>query len=100
MAKMKIEVERVWGSYDVRNLCITNNYYTCGNNDEYGRMLLFVDNRKPTKENIFRVAEDIYNHSGIDLDMYGCDKDEMIAGIMFEISRKCVTEHFKINREA
>ncbi len=100
MAKTKIEVERVWDSHDVRNLCINGGYYTCGTNEEYGKMLQFVQNHKPTKDNIFRVAEDIYKHSGIDLDTYGVSEDEMIAGLMFEISRKCVTEHFAINREA
>jgi len=98
MAKMSIKVERMWDSADVRNLCIKNRFYTCGDCEAYDKMLTFVRKNKPTANNIFKVAEDIYNHSDIDLDCYGVSKDEMIAGMMFEISRKCVTEHFKIER--
>lgn len=98
MAKTMIKVERMWDSYDVRNLCVRNRYYTRGDNDEYGRMLLFVSNHKPTKENIFRVAEDIFNHSNINPEEYGLTKDDSIAAIMFDLSRSCVTEHFTIER--
>lgn len=100
MAKTRIECGRVWSASKVRSLCVKRNFYTCGDNEAYGRMLLYVDKHNPSKENIFRVAEDIYNHSEIDLDEYGCEKDDMIAGIMFDISRECVSEYFKIHREA
>ena len=98
MAKTKIEVERYWNAARVRIMCIKHERYTCGDNEAYEKMLLYVDNHKPNKESIFRVAEDIVKHS--DLSDYGCDEDENIAAIMFDISRECVTEHFKIHREA
>lgn len=93
---MKINKSETWASEKVRSLCIKNRYYTAGDCEEYGKMLAFVSNHKPTTNNIYKVAEDIYEHSDIDLGKYGVEKNEMISAIMFEINKECVSAHYEI----
>lgn len=54
-----------WWSSDVVTFCISNDYYTHGDCVEYERMLAFVRNNEPTKENVRKVATDIVIHSGL-----------------------------------
>lgn len=44
-------------------MCISNNFYTCGDTREYSKMLEYVENSKPTLENIYAVAVDILDHT-------------------------------------
>lgn len=60
---MKIIETRHWNLHDLRSACISNNFYTCGTNEEYERLLLGLEELKPTLENMQKVAEDILEHS-------------------------------------
>ena len=93
---MKINKSETWASEKVRTMCIKHRYYTAGDCEEYSKMLSFVSNHKPTTNNIYKVAADIYEHSDIDLERYGVEKNEMITAIMFEINSECVTAHYEI----
>ncbi len=93
---MKINEKKYWGMDKVRRMCILHKYYTSGDFEAYGKMLHFVSNHKPTTNNIYKVATDIFEHSNIDLDRYGCDRNEMIQAIMFDIHRECVSVHYEI----
>ena len=83
--------------YKVRHMCITNNLYTCGTNEEYDAM--FARCRKPghvTTTRILFVARDILIHSDSEklMSKYGCDWDEMLAEIACWIANDCCTTVF------
>lgn len=53
-------------SYDmVRNVCVENDFYNAGINDEYEQMFSMVsaNGGVKTAEEIFKIAEDIYSHT-------------------------------------
>ena len=91
---MKIEARKEWSMRKVRQMCVNHRYYTCGDCEDYDRMLMFVINNEPTTENIYKVAKDIVEHS--DMDKYDCDKLELIEAVMFDIDRECATTHYEI----
>ena len=82
-----ITAERKWGSHDVMRVCRENNFYTCGDSEEYDNMLDMVDALEPTPENIYQVAKDIYEHS----------EDQTITNIMFAIEHDAVFTFFYID---
>lgn len=84
--------EKRWSTESVRSMCIKNDRYTCGDCEEYQRMLNFVRDNEPTLENIEKVAEDIVNHS--DLSSYGQTFDENVRSIMFELANDAITYSF------
>ena len=55
--------KRFWNCDNLRELCINNHYYTCGDNDDYIYIMRFIRVHKPTDHNISLVAMDIYRHS-------------------------------------
>lgn len=83
---MKIIAERTWESYNVRDLCVKNNWYTRGTNKEYTKMLNSIDKKKPTLRNMTKVAQDIVNHS-----MEGLD----VPTVLFYLERCVVFTYFK-----
>lgn len=55
---------------DVRQVCIENGFYTCGNNEEYENMFDMVDKynyccdtQNKRDKMLYNIASDIYNHS-------------------------------------
>jgi hypothetical protein len=96
----KINESKIWSADRIWTMCNKHEYYTRGYNEDYSKMLNFVTNHKPTTNNIYKVAMDIFEHSDINLDHYGVDKDEMIQAIMFDIHNECVSVHYEINRVA
>lgn len=60
---MKIKETRRIDFYDLRNLCIRNNWYTRGSNDEYEKTLQFARRNDMNTENLGTVAMDIVKHS-------------------------------------
>lgn len=91
---MRIHEEKVWSLNKVRLMCINHNYYTCGDNEDYSKMLNFVSTHQPTKMNIYKVAKDIVKHS--DLEGYGQSETENIEGVMFDISAEAVSTHYQV----
>ena len=72
------------------SLCINKGWYTSGNNDQYERMLSYVEkhHQDPTTQDIYNVAKDIMEHSN--------DPERPIDSYMYEIYRKCVNVFFEI----
>lgn len=70
---------------DVRMVCIDHNYYTCGDNEEYGNMFSMLDMKigaAHSNINGYRlqmIAEDIKAHS---------DTEETVEDIVWALSSK------------
>lgn len=79
--KEKFEERRQWTMESVRKVCVDNDLYTCGGNEEYGRMLDRVKEVYPNTEGIHAIAEDIMEHS----------EGQTITSIMFLLANKAVT---------
>lgn len=60
---MKFKEYRTWSVVDVRAMCIRENLYTEGSNEQYDAMFRMVNALTPTVENIYKVAKDINSHS-------------------------------------
>lgn len=84
---MKKYIEsRLLGTSTVRSLCIKNNWYTCGSNEQYDAMFAKLYNEDGTyahitTEKLAEIATDIYYHSEID--------DYTVDAIMDELARNC-----------
>lgn len=52
---------------DVRIICIQNDLYTRGTNEEYNFMLEMCEEKVMVTINIYKIAEDILEHSYTDL---------------------------------
>ena len=74
-------------AYDLRGLCIRQNWYTGGDNAEYEHLLYDLAGGKPhlTTEDIIEIAEDIAAHSAPS-DFRECFD---IGGIAWEVNRAC-----------
>lgn len=71
----------------VRRLCIKNNWYTCGDNEEYAAMFAKLHDEEGnlvhmTADKLFEIAEDIYAHSEI--------TDYSIEAVVCELARNCL----------
>lgn len=87
---MKTIIEtRTLSMDDLRELCIKNNYYTEGTNDEYDRFLTSVKGVEITKDKIYYLAVNIFTHS--DIEDNGLSTDEIVASIMYNIAEICHT---------
>lgn len=91
---MKIETIRKWSASDIRTLCIRNDYYTYGTNEDYESLFDFIRNNEPSLENVYHVAMDIVRHSN--LDSYGQTETENIESVMFGVGN-VVNTFFRIN---
>ena len=67
---------------DLRNLCIKNNWYTHGDNEDYGMLLYSLTVGDMTTAKIGIIAEDIKRHS---------ETEEDIPSIMFAVAEICKT---------
>lgn len=79
----EITVEVVWSWHNIQRLCIKNDWYTRGDTRAYAEMLDFVDQNEPTTINIYKVAQDILEHSEESECLY-------IEAIMYEITNEVV----------
>lgn len=64
------EVRKV-SACSLRSLCIKNNWYTNGDNEEYSHLLIDLADDKDniTTDDIVEIAQDIYDHSDTDYDV-------------------------------
>lgn len=85
------EVRRI-SACTLRQLCINMNWYTLGNNDEYGHLLLDLAENKEnlSTADIIEIAEDILIHSELE------PLEENIYSIAYEVARKSYTFFVKI----
>jgi len=62
-----IKEMRYISSMEVRNLCIKNNWYTCGDNEQYDYLLnTLCDKENITTQDMIIIATDIKTHSETD----------------------------------
>lgn len=88
---MRIELTEKFDIDAIRNMCIENGFYTCGNSEQYAAMFQFAkDYKAPTHFNVYHIANDIATHSTV-----GASK-EIIENIMFLIARDCIVRHYEI----
>ena len=81
-----ITVNRQWSARKVRQVCIDNDLYTCGTNQDYDHMLDWVRRLYPNTDNLYFIAEDIQKHS----------REQTITNIMFLLANHAVTTTFEI----
>lgn len=87
---MKIIETRHWNSLDVRAMCIREDLYTLGDDEEYTAMLESVEDRSyPTLDDIYRVAEDINRHSAA----------QTVTNIMYMLANSVIKSSFDIIEE-
>ena len=84
-----VEETANWSAYEVMRMCIAHDWYTAGTTREYDKMLAFVEENKPTPQNIYKVAHDILEHSD--------DDGQYVEAVMFTINKEAVSRHYKIN---
>ena len=85
----------------IYNLCVRQNYYTCGDNESYEKMLGYVDSMNNIQmdkiaDMVYIIANDIYDHSDIEemQSEYGCSKEDVLSSIYYEVGR-CVEFHLE-----
>lgn len=54
-----------WSEYDIREMCIQNEFYTRGTAQQYMDLMNYIRTHEPTTEAIEHVAKDIINHSSV-----------------------------------
>ena len=77
-----------WDFGSVRRLCVAEGWYTSGTNEQYTKMLNFVDDNEPTMENLILAATDIYLHSE---SHDGWTEQEEIENVLYLLINKAVT---------
>lgn len=79
----EIKITRGIDREKVRQICIDYQYYTRGGSEAYSRMLGMA-HKDMTDLEYFIMAEDIFNHSAVDVSCkeYGCSEDEFLASII------------------
>ncbi len=85
---MKITENRFLSPYDLRSVCIENDWYTKGDNEEYSALMDKASICKNiTTNNLYEIARNICEHSN----MRGYwNEKEAIEGIMFSLAQKLV----------
>jgi len=87
----RIVEQAKWDWRMVRHVCVHNNLYTCGSNDDYMEMLDEVRLELDTSpESIYYVAFDILEHS---------ETDMTVEDIMFELSREAIVRYYGVLAE-
>lgn len=83
---MKFTETRTLTATKLRSICIQHDWYTCGTNEEYGRLFDrltdgcgFPENL--TTEKLVEIAEDIWDHSKI--------TDYTIESVLYELAKAC-----------
>lgn len=77
----------------VRQMCINEQYYTCGDNAEYSNMFDMCE-KATTVTDVKAIASDIFNHSDMEememkISSYGVNADQMILIIAENIINDC-----------
>ena len=85
----EIKITRKWSLGSVRDACIKNNLYTCGDCEEYDHMLNWVERLYPSTENMYFIANDIVEHS----------EDQTISNVMFILEKDAIDTFFEIDGE-
>ncbi len=75
------EIRKIYAR-ELRQLCVEKEWYTAGDNDEYGHLLFDLAEHKEnlTTADIIAIAKDIMEHSEI-------EPDRTIEDVAFEVAR-------------
>lgn len=75
------EIRKI-SAYDLRQLCIDNNWYTAGDNEEYDHLLIDLADSKEnlSTADIIEIADDIMQHSHM-------HPDYQITDVAFAVAR-------------
>ena len=90
LAGDKVTRIRVWNHETLRTMCINNDFYTCGDNEEYSKLFDYVDNHQPTTKSMYIAAKNIAAHSEAQDQNY----KEQIEHILFCIEREAIVTYF------
>ena len=86
------EIRRI-SADKIIGICIRQDWYTRGTNEEYERMLSTASEKENlSTEDIVEIATDILEHSDSDriMSSYGMGYDEILESVMFEIANAAV----------
>ena len=84
--KTRIVERRIWSMGDIRKVCIDNELYTRGTNEEYDKMLEHAEKLEPFAENLYIIAKDIEAHSA----------DQTVSNIMCLLANQAVRIVYEI----
>ena len=83
---------------DLRALCIKENWYTGGTNEEYDNLFKMTEKENITTDDIVEIATDIVEHSETALEKFkqdsGLELSDFYTHIMYLIAETCNT-YFK-----
>lgn len=81
VTKQYKEIRRISAS-NLRALCVRQDWYTAGDNDEYGHLLYDLAQNKEnlSTADVMEIAADIMDHSEL-------DDDRTIESVAFEVAR-------------
>ena len=87
--------KRAWSSSRVQSMCVSYDFYTCGDKEEFEELLFFVKAFRPTIQNMVIAARNIYNHSDIEtlMEKYGTDEKGIFEEIMFGLGETICTTY-------
>lgn len=92
------EIRRI-DEMKVRRMCINEDFYTCGTNEDYGNLLFnLCDKENVTLADIEEIAADILVHSVWErkAESYGCDYDELLANVMGNLINDCCYSYIEL----
>lgn len=86
---IKFKEYRTMDASTLRRVCIANNWYTNGTNEEYGNLFSRLRNcygyaENLTTEKLVEIANDIWEHSEM-------PSDCTLETVLFELNRNCCT---------
>ena len=89
MTNAIIVEKRTLSMYRLRGLCVAKEWYTCGNNQDYDKLLSSVHDDKfepveMTTEKLAEIAADIMRHSDMPAEYDLCC-------VMYELAKVCET---------
>lgn len=72
---MRVRQIRKIDESKLRNMCIKNNWYTVGNNEEYADMFKMCQRDNISTQWIYKIAKNIYEHTDIHSAKQGCSPE-------------------------
>ena len=97
-----IKTTRKTNAGKVRSICIKNNWYTRGTNEQYENLLVNIvgwGDTVATDELLTKVAQDIMEHSDMRYDKYNCTEEEMLVAVVFELANYACTTYVEYYEE-
>ena len=80
-------------SYKVRELCIREMYFTCGDTYAYNNLLINMchGDVEVTMDMLEKIAEEILAYSDVEsiCDRYGCSGEELFEHLLWELLHDC-----------